>query len=306
MRSNLQKAMKTIFKISPLSALTADEMTDLTWAKAINSYAAVPMAYRAFFDVLMAAGQPFPYTVATPSRTGFIHRTTEKLICQIGDDVHVLERKGESYTEQCYPIEWVSHIEIGIVLLDAWFRICGMTREGVFATSTLRFNSINDYLFAPLLRSVRRAGGNSGSADAVVEAEKFEQLIQTNYKFMNYARRSLLAGDRVVQFHLQPEILVGEKIPFLGKTFFRRLSPTHMTILTERELILIREDPGRWDVKYGGIWDYIPLKKINSMDIRERGNNLFVLSVALPEGTRLELTFPTSAKEEIERLIKAA
>jgi hypothetical protein len=54
--------------------------------------------------------------------------------------------------------------------------------------------------------------------------------------------------------------------------------------------------------KYGGIWDYIPLKKIMKLSIRKKDNNLLTLSIQLAEGTQLEYLFRSSIKQEIRRL----
>lgn len=59
---------------------SAVEQTKSSWAKPIKSYAAVPNVYKSFFGPFLDR-QVFPYTVLTPSYEGFIHRTTEKLVC---------------------------------------------------------------------------------------------------------------------------------------------------------------------------------------------------------------------------------
>ena len=77
-----------------------------------------------------------------------------------------------------------------------------------------------------------------------------------------------------------------------------------MSILTDRELIFIREDATqRKDDRYGGFWDYIPLRKIKTLSISERDDKLLVLTVQLPENTEFEILFQDSAKEEIDQLL---
>jgi hypothetical protein len=78
-----------------------------------------------------------------------------------------------------------------------------------------------------------------------------------------------------------------------------------MCILTDRELILIREDAvRRKEDKYGGIWDYVPLSKIVSLSMSENADNSLVLAVRLPANTGFEFLFQASAKGEIKQLIE--
>jgi hypothetical protein len=80
-----------------------------SWARHVRSYAAVPPVYQSFFEPLQAEGQPFPYTVLAPSHQGFLHRTTEKLICQFGHGVLVLERSGDRYHAHRFPLGGISY-----------------------------------------------------------------------------------------------------------------------------------------------------------------------------------------------------
>jgi hypothetical protein len=279
------------------------ELTKSSWAKPIRSCADVPDVYKDFFDSFIAGGREFPYTVLTPSYEKFIHKTSEKLICDGGCEIIVLEKSGNTFDTQGYPLDGIIYVEFRTVLLDASFKICSVTRHGVQTTSTLKFNSVTDYLFAPILRRVRFAGGDSMQDVQSKELEKFDHLFQVSYKFMNYGKRSLLGGEQVLHIYLQPEIRECI-LTFMGKTFFKTIAPTHMSILTDRELILIREEEAHSrEDRYGGIWDYIPLSKIVSLSLSERADNLLVLAIRLPENMSLEFLFQDSAREEINQLL---
>jgi hypothetical protein len=235
-----------------------------------------------------------------------MHRAVEKLICHINHKIHILESRGSTFDEQCYPINGISYVEVRAVLLDSSIKITGVTDKGVFASSIVHFNSINDYLFAPILKKIRNPDLDSNSVASAEELEKFDPWTEQSFKFMNYARRSLLGRDRVICSILQPEIWVtGMKI--LGRTFYKTISPTHASILTSRELIMIREEARyRGDAKYGGIWGYIPLNKIRSMSICERDDNLLSLSIQLPENTFFEFLFLDSMRKEVDHLLSLA
>ncbi len=281
----------------------AAEQTQLSWARSLESYDAVPDVYSAFFGPLRAEGRDLPYALLTPSYEGFIRRTTEKLVCDVGREIHVLERKGNTCEAQCYPLEGISFVQVRTVLLDSRIKITGVTRNGVSASSTIKFNSVTDYLFVPILEKIRFASGDFRGAVRSSELAKFDHWITLNYKFMNYARRSLLGEETVLHAILQPEIRVN-LLTVLGKTYYRAISPTHASILTDRELIMISEDEKQsGDTKYGGISDYIPLNKIVDLSLGRKDGDVLVLSVHLPEAVRLEYIFQASAEHEVARLL---
>ena len=239
----------------------------------------------------------------TPSYERFVHKTTEKLISDFGHSIYVLERKGDSFETQYYPVDEIIYIEFWTALLASSFTICGRTDQGCYASSTLKFNTVTDHLFMPILKSVRPVPANSKAVDQNTETKKFNCLANVNFKFMNLARHSLLEGEKVIQFILQPDILKS-MLTFLNKTYYRTISATHMSIPTDRELIVIREDvTQRKDDRYGGIWDYIPLNKIVSLSLDEKAGDLVGLTIQLPEDTSFELLFQASAKEELDQLL---
>lgn len=305
MRNRFQVALRQAFNstMAALPALTAGEITKLSWAKSIESYAEVPAVYKGFFEPLLAEGRPVPYSILTPSFEGFLHRTTEKLICYFGNELYILEKGGNTFTVQCYPLQEIHYVEFGSILLDGWIKISGVGSLGTLNTSTCKFNSVTDYLVTPFLDKIRPGEAGSQRAAARSELEKFDQFVQVSFKYMNYAKRSLLPGERVIYTVLQPEIRE-EKLRLLGKAFHKKISPAQMCILTDRELIVIREDD-RWSYKvtYGGIWDYIPLNKIVSLSQSEQGKNSLLFSIHLPNSARLDFVFRASMKREIDLLI---
>lgn len=289
--------------IAALPSLSSREKTKLPWASLIESYATVPEVYTDFFDPLRTAGRDFPYTVLTPAYENFIHPTTEKLISDLGNEIYVLERSGNTFTSLCYPIQGIIYVERGTMLLDSWLKICGMTGNDGQKTITLKFNSVTDSLFKPILKCIRPRSTSANTADLSSELEKFDHLAQTNYKFMSYARRSLLGDEKVIHTLLQPEIRQ-VKLAFLGKSYNWTISPTHITILTDQELIVIHEEANSSDqTRYGGIWDFIPLNKIISLTCSEQRKDLLELSVNLTNAAQLDFIFQASARPEIERLI---
>jgi hypothetical protein len=285
-------------------AVSAAEPTKLTWAKRVDSFADVPEAFKSYFEPYRAAGGAFPYTVLTPAYPRFLHRTNETLTCVLEGEVDVLERSGSTFTAQCYPLAGISSVEVRAILLDYSFQITGVTSQGLPACSNLRCNAVTDYLFTPILERIRLTAIGSKEPVQRSELEKFEEWVKSSYKFMNYARRSLLGGEKVIHTILQPEFQTsGQSI--LGKLGYRKVSPALACILTDCELIVIRDfERERSEERYGGIWDYVRLDKIAAFSVHEEANDGLVLSVQLPASAGHEFHFQAAARRELEKLLE--
>lgn len=282
------------------------EQTRSSWAKRLATWADVPLAYRGFFEPLRAAGQDMPYAILTPSYSAFLRQTAQKVICLLGDEVYVVESNDTTSEARCFPLAEIGHLQFRTVLLDSHLYIWGLTKQRVPADCTLRFNTVTDYLFWPIVHRIRQAAGSTGHAVPSTKRETFDHLARVNDKFMNFARKSLLPGETVVCSILQPEIRQ-EVLPLLGKIYTRTLSPTHMSILTDRDLILIREERRHGtDDRYGGIWDYVPVTKIAALSVDARDEKRLSLSVQLPAGDSLNLLFEASAGPDVDHLLDCA
>jgi hypothetical protein len=79
-----------------------------------------------------------------------------------------------------------------------------------------------------------------------------------------------------------------------------------LSILTDRELIIIKEDPEKWagnDTRYGGIWTYIPLNKITAVSLGERDPNTLTLSIHLPQNDEVSSIFALANRSELEQFV---
>jgi hypothetical protein len=189
-------------------------------------------------------------------------------------------------------------------LLASDVKISGVTKQGLSVSTAFSFNATADYSFKPIFEKIRHAEADITDAVQSSEPDKFNLLIRSNFKLMNYARSSLLAGEKVICFIVQPEIQL-PVLNVLGWTFHRTISPTYISILTDHELIMICEgDPQNKSTgRYGGICTYIPLNKIESLNSNRQENGLLVLSIQLLDGVRLENIYQDSAKQELDKLI---
>ncbi len=285
--------------------LTAYEQTRLSWARVVRSRDELPPAYHSFFEA-RPAGEAFPYAVLTPTFAGFMRRETEKLVCCLDERLYILEKTPGELKRTCFALTDVHCVEAGAVLLNAWLKLQGITDEGALTTIMLRFNAVGDRLFDPFIHQIRSAGVGPIDVQRDTELSKLDEADLLSYKFRNYARRSLLPGTQVVAALAQPEI--SRTILRFGRWSFRHtITTAHVLILTERELIIIRDDPDSPqyldNTRYGGVWDYIPLSKIEQIAWQNRDAEVLTVGLELPHGDRVESLFAAIRRGEVERFL---
>jgi hypothetical protein len=287
--------------------LTGWEQSRLSWARVAEFYDEIPEVYRAWLDPLIRGRETFPYIVLTPTYEGYFRKENEKLVCMLDRTLHIVERARDRLIPTAYPVEDISRIEVGEILLRGWITVRGRTASGLPSSTTIKFNTVTDRLFVPFLNEFRKVTRPLSGASLDAQRAKFEELLVRNYKFMNYARGSILPGEEVLCYVLQPEIR-DQWLRLFGRSLSRCISPTHIAILTERELIAISEEGGSlWQslgaVKYGGIWQYVPLERISAASIATRDDGLLALSVQLSYEDRLELLFSPSSRPDLDALV---
>ncbi len=297
---------ETRFSDCAVPKLPFDEQTRLSWAKALPGRGQVPEAYRSFFVAGPGRDSLFPYIVLTPSYAGFLHRAREKLICCSDRQIYILEIQRQTLKCTTFAYENISSVEVGTCLLNSWITLRGTTDNGLLAASTFRFNLVTDYLFRPILEKVRPATNLASGADCKIEQAKFDCLAQANYKFMSYARRSIRPGAQVIQFVWQPELCT-RLFTLFGQTLYHSLACAHIVILTDSELIIIREEKhANWEggQPYGGIWKYIPLNKITFAALTEAAGDLATLSIELPHNEQVTSLFSGPNQHDAEELLR--
>ncbi len=278
-----------------------ERQTKLTWATPISSFLDVPDLYKEFFQPLQKAGKPFPKTVLTPTYEGYIHPESEKLLCILEDSLYILKKSGASFETCCLPFAGIFCTELRSILLDSSIFFYGYDLDNTARKEYLRFNTISDYLFKPFIRQVRQCSFQTGPK---VDLSHLEELIETNIKFASYCRHSLLPGEKIVQMIWQPEIKFGF-LKRLSSRFRPLLIPSHVIMLTDYEIITIHESaPQTVNDKYGGIWHFMPLKKIQSLILKEQQDNLYVLEITLSDGTILPSSYLPTLSPQLDELLE--
>jgi len=279
-------------------------MTREAWTSRIESYEDVPEIYRGPFEELVPDDAPFPYTLLAPSLIKSLGRTSEKLIVDAQETMHVLERNGSQVIKKSYPYQTIFTVELGSILLSSWLTISGTDSTGAAANSTIDFNTSSLPLYSFFIDRLRQAPPRYEENQLNAEKGKFDYLSASSFKLMNYGRESLICGEKVVRILLQTEI----KRPMwaiLGNWFEQTVSPAHLTILTDRELILIQDvshDRKASQAKYGGIWQYIPLRSVRTAAWREMESGWLAFSITVCPDKIVEKLFEPSHRIEIDRL----
>jgi hypothetical protein len=284
--------------------LSAAEQTKKSWAEELSSYEEIPAVYLPFLETLPIAAGDFPLTILTPTFEGFLRRRlTENLVTRIGNSIYIVENRASGLVITEHKIEHINCIEEATFLLRSWIRIHSAA-EGKLTTTWLEFNTVSMRLFQPMILAMRQYPPPSTDRYNP-ERDKFNHLARQHYKFMNYARKSLLPDEIVCTFILQPEI-TKPLFKGWGLKLRKTVVPKHICTLTDKELILIREEIKLWwhvGSNYGGIWQYIPLSRISSIQLKPQSDELLALSIQLPGDQIIEPFFSVSCRDDIQHLI---
>ena len=122
--------------------------------------------FATYVDALIAETGTIPYLVLTPSFASFIVHTTEKLVCCLDDELRIYECIGDEPRLTAFHFVDVDAVEVGCVLLKSWIKIVGKDTGGVKTKITIKFNTVTDYLFLPVINKLRRAGQSRGRTAA--------------------------------------------------------------------------------------------------------------------------------------------
>jgi hypothetical protein len=246
--------------------------------------------------------------VLTPTFAGFMRRETEKLVCCLDDRLIILEKTSGEPKCTAFPLSALNYVEVGGVLLKAWIKFQGRANDATTLTTiTLRYNAVGDWLFTPFVDRIRGTAASPIEFPRELELSKLDAFDLPSYKFRNYARHSILPGDRVIAAIGQPE--VRRPVIRLGRwTVQRTMIMAHVLILTDRELIIIHDDPDSPpafdDTRYGGVWAYIPLDKIERIAWRDKTAEVLAVTLDLPLADRIESLFPVGRRAEVEQFLR--
>jgi hypothetical protein len=287
--------MSTDFDDTKWYSYTSSTQTMRTWARRLSALDEIPQVFQSAFPPF---GECFPYTLLIPEdRVSIFEKRNKQLICVFGDRfVHLEALRNEIKTFSAMFAD-VLYVEMGKILLHSWMKIVTLT-----GTRSIRFNTTNDYLFLPIIETIREGMIDSRLPDELILEEdkqalsQFDHLTDVNIKFRNYGRRGVRPGDAVMGIVYQPKRTLQE-VRLFNKIIYRRYATDHLSILTKQELILINEEKRiRTDTEnpYGGVFTYIPRRQMKEVSFRlDQENKLCIMEISLPGNTRISLEFST-------------
>ncbi len=259
---------------------TSSTQTMRTWTRVLSSFEDVPEAFQSAFSQDAA----FPYTILLPEdKLSFLQKRREQLLCMYDDQIVVMESGRDQVYVTPHRIQEILFLEHGQELLHSWVKIG--SRAGI---STLTFNAVTIHHFEPIFEKIRpRLMTEKGRFSQVNgDVSAFDYLTGVNYKFMNFGRQSVRAGDTVLHTLYQPD-RCARTVTLFNKTLFRQYAAAHLSILTEHELILIRQTKQmktEGQNIYGRIIIYIPLSQIRDLSFAtDEKKSLCVMTAALAD-----------------------
>lgn len=294
--------MTTNFEDTKWYSYMSSSQTMRIWVRRLRSFEETPQEFQPAFPEYE---DHFPYTLLIPEdRFSLFRKRNKMILCMYEDRFVLLEALRNGIRTFSNRFADVLYLERGKILLYSWLKIVTLSD-----TLLIRFNTTNEYLFDPVIEEIRQGMSNSHPNDGALgedeqELSKFDYLRTVNFKYMNYGRKSIRPGDSVIGTVYQPERCIQE-FKLFNRTLFRRYATDHLSVLTEKELILIKEDKRvktDKDSKYGGVFTYIPRRQIHNVSfVPSPGNSHCTMEITLPGNTRLAAEF-SSANEELELL----
>ena len=232
------------------------------WARQLPSYEEIPPGFQAVFS--KPAASQFPYTILLPKeQLSLFHKQNARLLCLYEDRLEIFEAVRDRSLSASYPLNAGISLEYGKILLNSWLKLHTASQS-----ITINFNSVTENLFKPVIDAIRPAITAEDSRHVLNNRQhvlsKLEFLRTINLKYFNMGIRSLMPGSKLLGFVYQPDILL-TTLNFFNKPVFSKYLTCHLSLLTENELILIKESKrtkGKKEALYGVIFTFIPYQQI--------------------------------------------
>jgi len=268
---------------------TSSTQTMRSWTRVLSSFEEVPEA----FQSALARDVPFPYTILLPEdRLSFLQKRREQLLCMDSEQIVVMEAGRDQVNVTPHRIDEIFYLEHGRELLHSWIKI-----KSASGLSMLSFNTVTMRHFEPIFERIRpKTTAIAGERDL----SAFDYLNGINYKFMNFGRQSVRAGENVRYTIYQPDRCI-RTVTLFHKTLFKQHATGHLSILTDCEIILIRQTKRtktEGQNTYGGIFTYIPLHHVQDLSFAlDEKKSLCVMTITLAEKVVLRVEFDKNHTE---------
>ncbi len=274
-----------------------------SWAVEIKSPDDIPRAFKESFMSFVPKGKGMPYTVYSPPYKSNGIKTNSKLMFTWEDTIVVLTKNKSDIEAVAFQFSEVDHIEHGSLLLTSWIRLEGIGMNHKRTSVLVGFATVMDYLFLKFIYLLRDSYLLENQINVESEKSKFTYLIHDNFKFMNYAKQSIHGGETVLSNIYEPTIDLMH-IELFGRVLYQRISPAYLLILTDQEVILIKDPDSKRLSDYGATWTYLPLPLIQAMGLSYRDEKgYFSLMITLQSGEVIELLYRESNQTKMEEFM---
>ncbi len=244
-------------------------------------------------------GASWPYSVYIPPTKWDAAGKRPKVFSMVDHGLMYFEDMKTEVRQLYYPYNDILYVEIGRMLLSSWMTIHGMV-DGQYRQSTVSYNTVRDDLFDPIINRIREQISPDEALLEGQNGERLSDLKELNLKFLNYTKQSLLPGEKIINIIYQPSVQEEN-----DKMFDSLPDHTHAVVLTDNELILIKEDNHRYKnihSNYGVVKDFIPLHHIRDLRTEEIDSNLR-MRVSLEDQEDLDRVFTGEKSDKLLKLI---
>jgi len=273
------------------------------WARTLTSREEVPSGFQDAFPA--SSTEEFPYTVLIPEEhvSPFHKKRNATLLSLYEDKLVILESVRGKVVSTAYPFNATMYLEHGRVLLKSWLKI-----SSPWHSTTVMFNTVNEKVLEPIIEAIRPAVPSDApeklrQARHQQELSKFSYLWKMNFKHFNLSRQSIQPGEHILESVYQPEIHLNT-LNLFGRPVFSKYLTGHLAVLTDKELILIKESQHTKSLKeplFGAIYTYIPRSQIKNVSFQcTTGKTDYAMNVTLADNTRLRAEFATESAVNLE------
>jgi hypothetical protein len=150
------------------------------------------------------------------------------------------------------PFSSLVSIEMGKILLFSWLE-WAWAETGQVQRSRVYFNTVSEDYFARLVNQILLYISGTGHPETGCKNHNLFALGNLPFKFMSFARSSLLPGEAIEAYYFRPAI--PEQY---DRWFTRRIAPPALFLFTDRHLLWLEEDMTYLNGTYGLITRWIP------------------------------------------------
>lgn len=280
------------------------------WPQIIGTKEAIPEEFKNTLDATALCDSPvFPYMIYIPdyhwemSDRGFQYVNLKSILIVLDEDrVHIFKKSESKIISTTLKSDDICYIERGCILLFSWIRICG-NNEG--SSESMEFNTTAERTFDPIIEKLRSHYDNPINLSTGAEPKLFDHQKDISVKMWSYAydvKKSFLPGQDIIDTAYQSRIY---KLNI--KKIRNLISYSHFIILTNKELILIKEEE-----EYGAFWKYIPLNRIENISFEEgdksqkifKEQKIFILSINLSNKEKISILFSPDNKSYVDSVME--